>query len=92
MSQTLYNILKKYSYIHRRRDLRINKSNGNVNNDTDDNNNTLIGCTLKSDRIPFYLPHADTLRGGKIVWFSLNNILIQNEIKLFATMNRNDLN
>lgn len=28
------------------RDLRINKSNGNVNNDTDDNNNTLIGCTL----------------------------------------------
>lgn len=47
MSQTLYNILKKkYSYIHRRRDLRINKSNGNVNNDNDDNNNTLIGCTL----------------------------------------------
>lgn len=46
MSQTLYNILKKYSYIHRRRDLRINKSNGNVNNDTDDNNNTLIGYTL----------------------------------------------
>lgn len=37
---------KKYSYIHRRRDLRINKSTGNVNNDTDDNNNTLIGCTL----------------------------------------------
>lgn len=26
--------------------LRINKSNGNVNNNTDDNNNTLIGCTL----------------------------------------------
>lgn len=37
---------KIYSYIHRRRDLRINKSNGNVNNDTDDNNDTLIGCTL----------------------------------------------
>lgn len=49
-----------------------------------------VHCSLTDSR--FYLPHADTLRGGKIVWFSLNNILIQNEIKLFATMNRNDLN